>query len=72
MPATTDAKKDEDGNDDEDDENFGKGDGSPPAFGGESYNFGDAVNKPVKLTIESRPPEKSPYNKIFNVRTLFF
>jgi hypothetical protein len=23
--------------------------------------------KPVKLNIESRPPEKSPYEKIFNV-----
>lgn len=63
-PAT--AQNDEEG--DSDDENFGKGDGSPPAFGGDSsINFGDASTRPVKLTIESKPPEKSPYTKIFNV-----
>lgn len=63
------AKNDEEG--ESDDENFGKGDGSPPAFGGDtSINFGDASTRPVKLTIESRPPEKSPYTKIVNVITL--
>lgn len=51
------------GNDD--DENFGKGDGSPPAFGATtSDTFG--ASKAVKLNIESRPPEKSPYEKVFN------
>lgn len=65
-PSVSDAKKDEDGDEnDEDDENFGKGDNSPPAFAtGDA--FGDLANRPVKLTIESRPPEKSPYVKIFN------
>lgn len=61
----------EEGGDDEDDENFGKGDGSPPAYQtGENTGFGDAA-KPLKLNIESKPPEKSPYNKIFNVQQSF-
>lgn len=40
----------------DDDENFGKGDGSPPAFGSSVDAFGDLANRPVKLTIESKPP----------------
>jgi hypothetical protein len=69
-PTATNQEKKEGDEGDEDegeDDNFGKGDGSPPAFGGETaYSFGDAA-RPVKLTIESRPPEKSPYTKVFNV-----
>lgn len=67
-PTTEESKKkegEEEG--DEDDENFGKGDNSPPAYPtGENVGFGEA-SKPIKLNIESRPPEKSPYEKIFNV-----
>lgn len=59
------ADGEEDG--DEEDENFGKGSGSPPAFGTGADAFGDLANRPVKLTIESKPPQKSPYEKIFNV-----
>jgi hypothetical protein len=25
------------------------------------------MERPTKLTIESKPPEKSPYTKVFNV-----
>jgi hypothetical protein len=42
----------------------------------QAENSGDEVgdkNKPVKLNIESRPPEKSPYEKIFSsVSTLIY
>ena len=54
----------------EEDENFGKGDGSPPAFGATTSDTFGGASKPIKLNIESRPPEKSPYEKIFNVSTL--
>jgi len=65
-PTATKNEDAEGGDDDEDDENFGKGSGSPPAFGGDvSGGFGDTA-KPLKLNIESRPPEKSPYVKKFN------
>ena len=64
------SKKEEESGDD-DDENYGKGDGSPPAFGGDQADaFGDLASRPVKLTIESRPPQKSPYEKIFNVSSI--
>jgi hypothetical protein len=57
-------KKDEDeGSDDEGDDDVGKGSNSPPSYATEA-TFGD---KPVNLKIESRPPEKSPYTKVFNV-----
>lgn len=62
------ANGDNAGDDDEDDANFGKGDGSPPAYPSGEGGFGDSFNKPIKLNIESKPPEKSPYVKIFNVR----
>jgi hypothetical protein len=77
MPAATTAsnnnadKKDTeggaDGNDESDDEKYGKGDGSPPAFAtGDS--FGDlSTAKPLKLNVESKPPAKSPYVKLYNV-----
>ena len=54
--ATTGDRKEGEESGDEDDENFGKGSGSPPAFGGDVDAFGDLANRPVKLTIESRPP----------------
>lgn len=68
-PANEEAKKKEgeEKEGEEDDDNVGKGDGSPPAFqSGENVGFSEA-SKPIKLNIESRPPEKSPYEKIFNV-----
>lgn len=64
------AKKEEQEGDEEDgsgDEEVGKGGNSPP-----SYSFDTLTEtKPAKLTIESRPPEKSPYTKVFNVSQTF-
>lgn len=56
-------KDDDEGSDDDGDDDVGKGSGSPPSYAT------DAVfdQKPVNLKIESRPPEKSPYTKVFNV-----
>lgn len=56
-------KDDEEGSGDEDDDEVGKGSNSPPSYATDA-NFD---SKPLNLKIESRPPEKSPYTKVFNV-----
>ena len=69
MFANSSKPKDEgSGDEDGDDENVGNGSGSPPSFMPEKNGFSDATAKPLKLNIESKPPEMSPYDKVFYVR----
>lgn len=59
-------KEEEDGSEEEGDEEVGKGSSSPPSYATEAT----FETKPANLKIESRPPEKSPYTKVFNVNIL--
>ena len=67
QPAKAEEEKGAEEQEEDEDAKFGKGDGSPPAFvSSDQQSFGEA-SKPVKLSIQSRPPEKSPYEKLFHV-----
>jgi hypothetical protein len=57
-----DKKKEEGDEGEDDDDNTGKGGNSPPSYNAEA----SFEARPVNLKIESRPPEKSPYTKIYN------
>jgi hypothetical protein len=62
MPSKNADSENEDG---DDDDNVGNGGDSPAAYQPDSVSGGEP--KPSTLKITSKPPEKSPYTKIFNV-----
>ena len=66
-PKKAEGDEDEDYGDDADDAE--QPDNEPPAFASDqTANLIPGVtDKPVKLNIVSKPPEKSPYSKLFNV-----
>ena len=67
---TTSNQDEEDGEDGADDNEPLEANDEPPAFAADSDAsklIPGVTDKPIKLNIQSRPPEKSPYTKVFNV-----
>ena len=65
-PKKAEGDEDEDSGDDE----AQQADDEPPAFAGDVQTTNlipGVTDRPVKLNIVSKPPEKSPYTKVFNV-----
>jgi hypothetical protein len=59
-------KEDDDEEGDDDGEGAEQEDNEPPAFSADGALIPGVTDKPVQLKITSRPPEKSPYSKVFH------